>query len=30
MEKDEPMDYDDKGSTDVVKKMAKSALAKRT
>ena len=30
MAKDEPMDYDDTGSTDVVKKMAKSALKKRT
>ena len=30
MQKDEPMDYDDQGSTDVVKKMAKSALKKRT
>lgn len=29
MAKDEPMNYDDNGSTDVVKKMAKSALKKR-
>ena len=28
-EKDPPMDYDDQGSTDVVKKMAKSAMNKR-
>ena len=30
MAKDQPMNYDDTGSTDVVKKMAKSALKKRT
>lgn len=30
MAKDEPMDYDNQGSTDVVKKMAKSALKRRT
>ena len=29
MAKDEPMNYDNTGSTDVVKKMAKSALNKR-
>ena len=28
-EKDPPMDYDDQGSTDVVKKMAKSAMNRR-
>jgi len=28
-EKDPAMDYDDQGSTDVVKKMAKSALSRR-
>ena len=28
-EKDPPMDYDDQGSTDVVKKMAKFAMNKR-
>jgi hypothetical protein len=28
-EKDPAMDYDDQGSTDVVKKMARSALARR-
>lgn len=30
MAKDEPMDYDDQGSTDVVAKMAKSALKRRS
>ena len=29
MEKDEPMNYDDQGSTDVVQKMAKSAMNRR-
>jgi hypothetical protein len=29
MAKDAPMDYDDNGSTDTVKKMARSALKKR-
>jgi hypothetical protein len=28
-EKDPAMDYDDQGSTDVVKKMAKSAMKRR-